>query len=111
MIDNLNKKSSANKTGAGKIKFGGMNGGDSVISSLARIRYEAGIIQQATLLTAGDGVTVLFNGSNGEPLYEGKSHFLCHSSNLSQAMVFRNDDEAASFLKDLGFADQDILTS
>ena len=28
MIDNLNKKSSANKTGAGKIKFGGMNGGD-----------------------------------------------------------------------------------
>ena len=45
MIDNLNKKSSANKTGAGKIKFGGMNGGDSVISSLARIRYEAGIIR------------------------------------------------------------------
>ncbi len=111
MIDNLNKKSLANKIEAGTIKFGGMNGGDSVISSLARIRYEADIIQQATLLTAGDGVTVLFNGSNGEPLYEGKSHFLCHSSNLSQAMVFRNDDEATSFLKDLGFADQDILTS
>ena len=111
MIDDLNKKSLANKFEAGTIKFGGMNGGDSIISSLARIRYEASIIQQATLLTAGDGITVLFNGSNGEPLYEGKSHFLCHSSNLSQAMVFKNNEEATSFLKNLGFADQDIIAA
>lgn len=105
------KKSLANKIEASTIKYGGMNGGDSVISSLARIRYEAGIIKQATLITAGDCVTILFNGSNGEPLYEGKPHFLCHSSDLSKAMIFRNDDEATSFLKDLGFADQDILKS
>ena len=111
MIDDLNKKSLANKFELGTIKFGGMNGGDSVISSLARIRYEASIIQQATLLTAGDGITVLLNGSNGEPLYEGKSHFLCHSSNLSQATVFRNTEAATSFLKNLGFADQDIIAS
>lgn len=111
MINNLNKKTLASQIKAGTIKFGGMNGGDSVISSLARIRYEAGIIQQATLLTAGNGVTVLFSGSDGEQLYEGKPHFLCHSSNFSQAMVFKNNEEATSFLKNLGFAEQDILTA
>lgn len=111
MTNILSKKSLADRVDEGTVKFGGISGSDSIPSSWAKSRYKIGAIKQATLLTANEGVTVVFSGPEGKPLYKGESHTLCDSLNKSQATVFKNNEDATSFLKHLGFADQDIFTS
>ena len=103
------KKSLNDRCDEGTVKFGGINGGHFIPSSLAKARYKIGAIKQATLLKENEGTTVVFSGSEGKPLYKGESHILCNSLNIFQATVFRNTEEATSFLKSLGFADQDII--
>lgn len=111
MTNISSKKSLADMVDEGAVKFGGINGSHSIPSLLAKARYKIGAIKQATLLTENEGTTVVFSGSEGKPLYKGESHILCDSLNIFQVTVFRNNEEATSFLKHLGFAAQDILTA
>ncbi|WP_201612508.1 hypothetical protein [Psychrobacter immobilis] len=111
MTNISSEKSLADRIDEGTVKFGGISGSDSIPSSWAKSRYKIGAIKQATLLTANEGVTVVFSGFEGKPLYKGESHILCDALNIFQATVFRNTEEATYFLKNLGFADQDIIAS
>lgn len=84
MTNISSKKSLADRVDEGTVKFGGISGSDSIPSSWAKSRYRIGAIKQATLLTANEGVTIVFSGPEGKPLYAGESHTLCDSLNKSR---------------------------
>lgn len=100
----------ANINDEGMIKECGISGTEFIISTWAKSRYKNKVIKEAKLNMVNDGVTISFHGSKKEPLYQGQSHFLCHSLDITKAQVFKNEKEATTLLKALDFSDNDIVT-
>lgn len=113
-----NKKSLSDMADEGIIEFSGSySSGNLILSSIAKIRRQAGIIKQAKLRPNDDGFFIDFYGANGKPLYKGNALTLSGSNDMSEPDTlhtqrnFRNEQEAVSFLKLLGFKDTEIITN
>lgn len=111
------KKSLADKIDEDTIGFGGSYCSNLIMSSIARIRLEVGIIKQAKLRANDNGFFVDFYSANGKSLYKGNALTLSGSNDMSEPDTlhtqrnFRNEQEAVSFLKLLGFKDTEIITN
>ncbi len=117
MTNISSKNSLADMADEGAIEFSGSYGSNLILSSTAKIRHQVGIIKQARLRPNDNGFFVDFYGANGKPLYKGNTLTLSGSNDMSEPDTlhtqrnFRNEQEAVSFLKLLGFKDTEIITN
>jgi len=109
------KKSLADKIDEDTIGFGGSYCSNLIMSSIARIRLEVGIIKQAKLRANDNGFFVDFYGANGKPLYKGNALTLSGSNGMPELDTvhteknFKNEAAAISYLNSLGFDNTDII--
>jgi hypothetical protein len=82
----------------------GINGGQCILSSMAKARVKEGIIDQAIILGKKGGYIVVFDGVewNGEPLV------LSSSRQPYEARVFKSLDGALAELLRTGLAEASI---
>ncbi|EBL5805279.1 hypothetical protein EDK57_20395 [Salmonella enterica] len=82
----------------------GLDGGNFILSSMAKERVKSGILDRATIEGSKGGYTVIFDGSE----WEGKPLVLCSSRQPYKARVFKSIDGAAAELLRIGLSDASI---
>lgn len=82
----------------------GVNGGNCILSSMAKERVKSSIIDQAKIVGKKGEYTVVFNGSewNGEPL------ILSSSRQPYEARIFKSLDGALAELLRIGITEVSI---
>ena len=82
----------------------GLNGGNCILSSMAKERVKSSILDQAEIVGFKGEYTVFFNGTNwnGEPLV------LSSSRQPYEARIFKSVDGAIAELLRIGFTEASI---
>lgn len=82
----------------------GLNGGNCILSSMAKERVKSGILDQAQILGCKGYYTVFFNGTewNGKPLV------LSSSRQPYEARIFKSLDGAIAELLRIGLTEASI---
>jgi len=82
----------------------GLDGGNFILSSIAKVRVKAGLLDRATIEGSKGEYTVIFDGSE----WEGKPLVLCSSRQPYDARVFKSIDGAAAELLRIGLTEASI---
>ncbi|MGJ0629209.1 hypothetical protein [Xenorhabdus bovienii] len=82
----------------------GLNGGNFVLSSMAKERVKSGLLDRATIEGSKGEYTVIFDGSE----WEGKPLVLSSSRQPYEARVFKSIDGAAAELLRIGLSEASI---
>lgn len=80
--------------------FSGINGGNCIISSIAKTRLEAGIIQGAEIFKVGETYRVQFTGNGA--LWNGERLILSSARQPYEPRIFKSIDGAMSAIVHLG---------
>lgn len=82
----------------------GPDGGNFILSSMAKERVKSGILDRAVIEGSKGGYTVILDGSE----WEGKSLFLSSSRQPYEARVFKSIDGAVAELMRIGLSEASI---
>ncbi|EOI7408045.1 TPA: hypothetical protein ACPZJO_000226 [Yersinia enterocolitica] len=82
----------------------GPDGGNFILSSMAKERVKSGILDRAVIEGSKGGYTVVLDGSE----WEGKSLFLSSSRQPYEARVFKSIDGAVAELMRIGLSEASI---
>lgn len=82
----------------------GLDGGNFILSSMAKERVKSGLLDRATIEGSKGEYTVIFDGSERE----GKPLVLCSSRQPYEARVFKSIDGAAAELLRIGLSEASI---
>lgn len=82
----------------------GLNGGNFILSSMAKERVKSGILDRAMIEGSKGGYTVIFDGSG----WEGKPLFLSSSRQPYEARIFKSIDGAVAELMRIGLSEASI---
>lgn len=82
----------------------GLNGGNFILSSMAKERVKSGLLDRATIEGSKGEYTVIFDGSE----WEGKPLVLCSSRQPYEARVFKSIDGAAAELLRIGLSEASV---
>ncbi|ENV3432438.1 hypothetical protein ACQNJN_004934, partial [Escherichia coli] len=86
------------------IMISGLNGGNFILSSMAKERVKSGLLDRATIEGSKGEYTVIFDGSE----WEGKPLVLSSSRQPYEARVFKSIDGAAAELLRIGLSEASI---
>lgn len=82
----------------------GLDGGNFILSSMAKERVRLGLLDRATIQGSKGGYTVIFDGS----VWEGKPLVLCSSRQPYEARLFKSIDGAVAELMRIGLSEASI---
>ena len=80
--------------------FSGIDGGNCVMSSIAKVRFEAGIIERAKIIKSEENYIVQFTGKGAT--WNGESLVLSSAREPYQARIFKSIDGAMSAVEKIG---------
>jgi len=80
--------------------FSGINGGNCIMSSTAKIRFEAGIIEGAEILKYEKTYRVQFTGKGAK--WDGENLVLSSARQPYEARIFKSIDGAMSAIDRIG---------
>jgi len=84
----------------------GIDGSNYIMSSIARLRYETGIIEGAKIIKTKDNYNVQFTGERA--VWNGSNLVLSSADKPYEARVFKSVDDAISATKEIGLKDEVI---
>lgn len=79
----------------------GLNGSRYLLSSIAKVRFDSGLIHRPRVVGAGERHLIEFSGPGA--VWRGENMQLCDSLNLNRPLMFRTAEEATLKLRSLGF--------
>lgn len=82
----------------------GLDGGNLILSSMAKERVKSGLLDRARIEGSKGEYTVIFDGSE----WEGKPLVLCSSRQPYEARIFKSIDGAAAELLRIGLSEASI---
>jgi len=80
--------------------FSGINGGNCIMSSIAKVRLEKGIIEGAKIIKNEETYRVLFTGSGA--MWAGENLLLSSARQPYEARIFKSIDGAMSAIAKIG---------
>ena len=84
-----------------------LDGGNFILSSMAKERVKSGILDRAAIVGSRSEYTVIFDGSE----WEGKPLVLCSSRQPYEARIFKSIDGAVAELLRIGLSEASIKTT
>ena len=88
------------------IKISGVNGGNCLLSSMAALRVERGMIDGAQIKVNKDGYNVYFVGNSAE--WNEEQLVLSSASQPYECRVFKSLDDAMSAIQEIGLKKETI---
>ena len=89
--------------------FSGINGGNCIMSSTAKLRLEAGIIEEAEILKHEKNYLVQFTGKGAT--WYGENLVLSSARQPYEARIFKSIDGAMSAIERIGLKTAKIISS
>ena len=83
-----------------KTKFSGINGTNNIMSSQAKLRVQAGMIDNAVITRVEDGYVIIFAGANSD--WNGENLILCSAREPYLPRIFKSIDGAVSEAERIG---------
>ena len=83
-----------------KAKFSGINGTNNIMSSQAKLRVQAGMIDNAVITRVEDGYVIIFAGENSD--WNGENLILSSAREPYNPRIFKSIDGAVSESERIG---------
>ena len=83
-----------------KTKFSGISGTNNIMSSQAKLRVQAGMIDNAVITRVEDGYVIIFAGANSD--WNGENLILCSAREPYLPRIFKSIDGAVSEAERIG---------